>query len=134
MTDRTAENGIDTADQQLKAGDTDLQARAVRKVLLRLIPIAMLLYMFNYLDRVNVGFAKLSMDKDLGIGDDIYANGAAIYFVGYFLLELPSNLVLHRVGARRWIARIMITWGIVSAAMMFTRGWRSFYALRFLLG
>src|SRR5438067_6941606 len=92
------------------------------------------LYVVAYLDRINVGFAALQMRQDLGFTDTVYGLGAGIFFIGYFLFEVPSNLIMHRVGARVWMARIMITWGVISAAMMLVRGVRSFYALRFLLG
>src|SRR5205814_544603 len=92
------------------------------------------LYVLAYLDRINVGFAALQMTADLKLSDAVYGLGAGIFFVGYFLFEIPSNLILERTGASRWIARIMVTWGLVAAAMMFVTGPRSFYALRFLLG
>ena len=88
----------------------------------------------SYLDRVNVSFAKLTMNTAIGIDDATYAFGAGIFFIGYFIFEVPSNLILERVGARRWIARIMITWGLVSAATALVTGPRSFVAMRFLLG
>jgi ACS family tartrate transporter-like MFS transporter len=94
----------------------------------------MLLYLVAFLDRVNVGFAALTMNKDLGLSPYVYGWGAGIFFFGYFIFEVPSNVILERVGARRWIARIMITWGLVSGAMAFTQGPISFYLLRFLLG
>src|SRR3989449_1545477 len=92
------------------------------------------LYVIAYLDRINIGFAALQMRQDLGFTDTVYGLGAGIFFIGYFLFEVPSNLIMHRVGARVWMARIMITWGVISAAMMLVRGVTSFYALRFLLG
>ena len=93
-----------------------------------------LLYIVAYLDRVNIGFAALQMNRDLVLSPAVYGFGAGIFFIGYFLFEVPSNLIMARVGARMWIARIMITWGLISAATMFVRGPLSFYALRFLLG
>ncbi|MBP0619191.1 MFS transporter [Cupriavidus consociatus] len=105
-----------------------------RKVAWRLVPLLFLCYIVAYLDRVNVGFAKLQMQADLQLTETVYGLGAGIFFVGYFLFEVPSNLVLHRYGARRWIARIMITWGLLSAAMMLVKSPASFYVLRFLLG
>jgi MFS family permease len=105
-----------------------------RKVLWRLIPILFISYVLSYLDRINVGFAKLQMLGDLQFSETIYGFGAGIFFIGYFIFEVPSNLVLHKVGARRWIARIMITWGLLSAAMMFVKTPMQFYVLRFLLG
>jgi len=104
------------------------------KISLRLIPFMFLLYIVSYLDRVNVSFASLQMNAALGFSAEIYSFGAGIFFIAYFIFEVPSNLILHRVGARLWIARIMITWGIISSAMMFTKGPISFYMLRFLLG
>src|SRR5690349_13664866 len=103
----------------------------------RLLPFLFLLYVVAYLDRVNVSFAGLQMKRDLasrGLTDTAFGLGGGIFFLGYFLFEIPSNLILVRVGARRWIARIMVSWGIVATAMMFIRGPRSFYALRFFLG
>ncbi|HEX8096927.1 MAG TPA: MFS transporter [Pyrinomonadaceae bacterium] len=106
----------------------------MRKVTRRLIPFLFLLYIVAYLDRVNVGFAQLQMKGALGFDEVVYGFGAGVFFVGYFLFEIPSNLILERVGARVWIARIMVVWGLVAAAMMFVRGPLSFYTLRFLLG
>ncbi|AOY91420.1 MFS transporter [Cupriavidus sp. USMAA2-4] len=105
-----------------------------RKVSWRLVPFLLLCYVVAYLDRVNVGFAKLQMLNDLKFSETIYGLGAGIFFIGYFLFEVPSNVILHRVGARIWIARIMITWGAISAAMMFVTTPTMFYVLRFLLG
>jgi MFS family permease len=104
------------------------------KVDLRIIPFMFLCYILAYLDRVNVGFAKLQMMKALSLSDAVYAAGAGIFFIGYFFFEVPSNLMLKKYGARMWIARIMISWGIVSACMMFVTDELSFYALRFILG
>lgn len=105
-----------------------------RKVSWRLIPLLLVCYVIAYLDRVNVGFAKLQMLNDLGFSDLVYATGAGIFFIGYFFFEVPSNVILHKVGARVWISRIMVTWGILSACMMFVTTPTSFYVLRFLLG
>jgi len=104
------------------------------RVTWRFIPFLFACYVAAYLDRVNVGFAKLTMAVDLRFSDTVYGLGAGIFFIGYFLFEVPSNLLLHRIGARRTLARIMISWGLVSAAMMFVDSPTSFYALRFLLG
>lgn len=104
------------------------------KVTWRLIPFLFLCYVFAYLDRVNVGFAKLQMLSDLKFSETIYGLGAGIFFIGYFIFEVPSNIALHRFGARKWIARIMITWGLVSASMVFVKTPTAFYILRFLLG
>ena len=111
-----------------------LERATLAKVTRRLIPFLLLLYVVAWLDRVNVGFAALQMNRDLGFSPAVYGFGAGVFFVGYALFEIPSNLILARVGARRWIARIMITWGLVSASMMFVRSETTFYALRFLLG
>jgi ACS family tartrate transporter-like MFS transporter len=106
----------------------------VSRVSRRLIPFLLLLYVLNFLDRVNVGFAALEMNRDLGFGPAVYGFGAGIFFLGYCLFEVPSNLVLYRVGARLWIARIMVTWGLAASAMMLVRTPAGFYLLRFLLG
>src|SRR3954471_11572538 len=111
-----------------------LEARTMRKVYLRLLPFTFALYLICYLDRANIGFAALTMNRDLGLSSYIYGLGAGAFFWGYFLLEVPSNLILERVGARRWITRIMITWGIVSGSFAFVNGPVSFFILRFLLG
>jgi len=111
-----------------------LEARAYRKVDVRIVPFLFLCYILAYLDRVNLGFAKLQMMKDLAMSDAVFAGGAGIFFIGYFFFEVPSNVLLKKFGARRWIARIMISWGVISACMIFVRSERSFYAVRFLLG
>lgn len=113
---------------------SELQTRVLRKITLRIVPFIMLLYFVAFIDRVNIGFASLSMNKDLGLSPAVYGFGAGILFWGYFLFEVPSNIILHKVGARIWIARVMITWGLVSAAMAFVQGATSFYILRFQLG
>jgi len=115
------------------AGDA-LAAHTIRKVRLRLLPFIFLCYSVAYLDRVNVGFAALEMNRDLALSDAAYAFGAGLFFWGYALLEVPSNLILARVGARVWIARIMIGWGLVSSSMMFVSGPWSFAAFRLALG
>ena len=111
-----------------------LESAVYRKVTWRLLPFLMLCYVVAYLDRVNIGFAKLQMLDDLAFSETVYGLGAGMFFIGYFLFEVPSNVVLHRVGARLWIGRIMISWGLVSAAFMFVTSSTMFYALRFLLG
>ncbi|MFB7996031.1 MFS transporter [Streptomyces sp. NPDC056002] len=105
-----------------------------RKVIRRIVPFLILCYVVSYLDRVNVGFAKLQMSQDLGFSEAAYGLGAGLFFIGYFLFEVPSNLMLQKVGARTWIARIMITWGVVSALFVFVHNEATFYVLRFLLG
>ena len=112
----------------------ELERRVLRKITLRIVPFVMLLYFIAFIDRVNIGFAALTMNKDLGFSPTVFGFGAGIFFLGYFLFEVPSNLVLDKVGARIWIARVMITWGLISGAMAFVQGSTSFYALRFLLG
>lgn len=107
---------------------------AYRKATLRIIPFLFICYFFAFLDRVNVGFAKLHMLADLQFSEAVYGLGAGIFFIGYFIFEVPSNLILHRVGARVWLTRIMVTWGIISAAMAFVTTPTMFYVLRFLLG
>src|SRR3954462_8018504 len=110
------------------------QWRGFNKGALGLIPFLLLLYIISFLDRVNVGFAKLQMAADIGLGDAAFGIGAGIFFLGYCLCEIPSNLLLQRFGAKFWIARIMVVWGIISVAMMFVQTPIQFYAMRFLLG
>jgi ACS family tartrate transporter-like MFS transporter len=112
----------------------ELEARVVRKISRRILPFVMLLYFVSFLDRVNIGFAALTMNKAIGLSPVAYGLGGGLFFIGYFLFEVPSNLILYRVGVRVWIARVMVTWGIVSACSAFVTGPHSFYALRFLLG
>ncbi|MDM0115437.1 MFS transporter [Variovorax sp. J22R133] len=111
-----------------------LEKATMRRVTLRLVPFLMLCYFFALLDRVNVGFAALQMNQDLGLSAAVFGLGSSLFFVAYFLVEVPSNLALEKFGARRWIARIMITWGIISAGMAFVVGPYSFYGMRLLLG
>ena len=105
-----------------------------RKITWRLLPFLLLCYVFAYLDRINIGFAKLQMQQDIGISDAVYGLGAGIFFLGYVMFEVPSNLLLARIGARRTISRIMVLWGLTSASMLFVQGEWSFYVLRFMLG
>jgi len=111
-----------------------IETSVINKVMWRLVPFLAILYVFNLLDRGNVGIAKVAMSKDLVFSDRVYGLGAGIFFIGYFIFEVPSNLIMERVGARRWIARIMLSWGAISSCMMFVHTPFSFYALRFLLG
>jgi D-galactonate transporter len=111
-----------------------LEARTMAKVTARLVPFLIVCFFVAYLDRVNVSFAALTMNKDLGLSASAFGFGAGIFFLAYFLFEVPSNLLLERVGARKWIARIMFTWGLLSGAMAFVVGERSFYVVRVLLG
>jgi len=110
------------------------QTKILRKNAMRLLPILTLAYMINYLDRTNISFAALTMNRDIGLTATQYGRGAGIFFLGYCLFEVPSNLALYRFGARLWIARIMITWGLLSIAMVLVGGAWSFYIMRFLLG
>lgn len=123
-----------TSFNELPAEQSELNTAVVRTLTWRLVPFLFLLYIVAYLDRINLGFAALQMQRQLGFTDLMYGLGAGIFFAGYFLFQVPSNLVLMRVGARRWIAVLMVTWGIISASMCMVTGTRSFYALRFLLG
>ena len=106
----------------------------MRRIAWRILPFVVLLYFVSFLDRVNVGFAALSMNKAIGLTSATFGFGSGLFFIGYFLFEVPSNLILYKVGARLWIARVMVTWGILSAASAFAAGAHSFYLLRFLLG
>lgn len=125
--------------QDIPAGLTTEQSSVLfSKITWRLIPLLFLCYIIAYIDRINVGFAKLQLREVLGVDEKIFSSvfglGAGLFFIGYFLFEVPSNLVLQRVGARIWIARIMIVWGIVATAMMFINSTTTFYIMRFLLG
>jgi ACS family tartrate transporter-like MFS transporter len=113
---------------------SELERATMARVTWRLLPFLLLLYIISWLDRVNVGFAKLQMNADLGMSETAYGFGAGIFFIAYALCEVPSNLLLVKYGARVWIARIMITWGLISAGMMFVQGETSFYLMRVLLG
>jgi MFS transporter, ACS family, tartrate transporter len=108
-----------------------LEQRTIRKVSWRLLPLIIVIYFVAYIDRTNVGFAALTMNKDLGLSAYVFGWGAGIFFLGYFLFEVPSNIILEKVGARVWIARIMITRSIVSGAMAFVQGPVSFVVMRF---
>jgi sugar phosphate permease len=133
----------------LTASRLDFESVTFARVAWRLVPLLFLGYIVAFLDRVNVGFAQLQMARDLAFSDAVYGFGAGIFFIGYFLFEVPSNLILSKVGARIWIARIMITWGLISSSFMFigaipwgpvsaafgcTDEQFTFYVLRFLLG
>src|SRR3954466_12967153 len=109
-----------------------IERRTIAKVSWRLLPLVALAYCIAYIDRSNISFAALTMNKDLGFTAYVYGLGAGIFFLGYLLFEIPSNLVLERVGARLWIARIMLTWGIASACTALITGPVSFYCVRFL--
>ena len=113
---------------------SELETSTIRAISWRLIPFLVLAYFLSYLDRVNLGFAALTMNKELNFSPTVFSWGAGIFFIGYFLFEVPSNLALEKFGASRWIARIMMTWGIISALMAVVSGVWSFYGVRFLLG
>jgi ACS family tartrate transporter-like MFS transporter len=113
---------------------SELQVRTMRKVAARLIPVLLALYVIAYLDRVNVTFAQDKLESDLGFSGAVYGFGAGVFFIGYFFFEVPSNLALHKFGARKWMARIMATWGVISACMAFVNSAETFYLVRFLLG
>ncbi|MBY4867670.1 MFS transporter [Burkholderia anthina] len=115
-------------------GESVNEGLVYRKVTWRLIPLLFMCYVVAYLDRVNVGFAKLQMLRDLQFSETVYGLGAGIFFIGYFLFEVPSNIILHKVGARVWIARVMVTWALISAATMFVTTPTMFYVVRFALG
>ncbi|KAF3999818.1 MFS transporter [Glaciimonas immobilis] len=115
-------------------GNTRTDSQTYAQVMWRLIPFLFLCYVCSYMDRVNVGFAKLQMMSDLNLSEAVYGLGAGMFFVGYLLFEIPSNLIMQKVGARLWIARIMVTWGVISGAMMFVTTPTSFYIMRFILG
>ena len=114
--------------------DMDIEKRTLRKITWRIVPFIMILYLIAYIDRVNIGFAAITMKEDLGFTSSILGFGAGIFFLGYFLFEVPSNIILHKVGARIWIARVMVTWGIIAGGMAFIESSTSFYVMRFLLG
>ena len=116
------------------AGLGELGERTLRKVRRRVMPLIVLLYFVAYLDRNNVGFAKLTMSEDIGLTAAAYGLGAGIFFLGYALLEVPSNAGMYRFGARKWLARILITWGIFASAMALVNGESTYYIIRFLLG
>src|SRR5215469_16290869 len=122
------------SEPQQAAVSAEFEKSVYRKVTWRLIPFLFLCYIFAYIDRVNVGFAKLQMQQDLGISDAVYGAGAGIFFIGYFFFEVPCNIALQKIGAKYWLGPIMIVWGIVSACTMLVKTGGEFYLVRFLLG
>jgi sugar phosphate permease len=129
------EAGVNQITTPIRLGsDISAEDAVFRKIALRLVPFLFLCYLAAYLDRVNVGFAKLQMQKELGFSETVYGFGAGIFFLGYVLFEVPSNIILHKVGARLWLARVMLTWAIISAATAFVSTPTAFYTMRFLLG
>jgi D-galactonate transporter len=123
-----------TAESHYFTDALSLPSSTLRKVAWRIVPFLCMLYVLNILDRANIGFARLAMQNDLGLSQASFDLGYGMFYLGYLLFEVPSNLLMRRFGARRWIARIMITWGLISAAMMFATDVKTFYALRILLG
>lgn len=116
------------------SGGDPLLAIAVAKVKRHVLPLFVIMFIVNYIDRVNIGFVRTHLEHDLGIGAAAYGFGAGLFFIGYALFEVPSNMLLQRVGARIWLTRIMFTWGLVATAMAFVQNETQFYVLRFLLG
>lgn len=117
-----------------KSDNEKIVNSAVKKSIIRLLPFLALMYVMAYLDRANIGFAKEAFQVDTGLSNAAYAFGAGVFFIGYALFEVPSNIFLYKVGARLWLSRIMVTWGLISAAMMFAHDEKTFIILRFLLG
>ena len=111
-----------------------VEISTIRKLQLRILPFVFVLYVVSFLDRINIGFAALTMNRDLGIGAQQFGLLAGIFFIGYFLFEIPSNLLLHKFGARIWLTRIIITWGLLAALTGFVHNIAQLYILRFLLG
>src|SRR5215813_10207985 len=123
------------ADGAYADSGADLRADAIlSRAAWRLIPFMCLMYVASFLDRVNISFAALTMNKDMGFSPTVFGWGGGIFFLGYFLFEIPSNLMLEKIGARIWMCRIMVSWGLISMATAFVQGPTSFYILRFLLG
>jgi sugar phosphate permease len=129
----TCVSQITTPPREL-ASDVSAEDLIFRKIALRLVPFLFLCYLAAYLDRVNVGFAKLQMQKELAFSETVYGFGAGIFFLGYVLFEVPSNIILHKVGARLWLARVMVTWAIISAATAFVSTPTTFYVIASCLG
>lgn len=134
METRTGRTSLERPFDAASGHDADLERETLRRVSARLLPLLFLMFIAAYLDRTNVSLAALQMNRDLGLSAAVYGFGSGVFFIGYALFEVPSNLILARVGARRWMARIALTWGLLACTMMFVRGPRSFYTVRFLLG
>ncbi|SAL82440.1 major facilitator transporter [Caballeronia terrestris] len=132
--DQPSDKSSDTRTLAAQAAEYAASERALAKVFRRILPFIFICYVISYLDRTNVGFAALTMNRDLGLTSEQFGLGAGLFFIGYFLFEIPSNLIMQKVGARMWIARIMLTWGLLSMATAFVVGPKSFAAARFLLG
>src|SRR6478672_10527538 len=112
----------------------ELEQRVLRKITLRIVPFVMLLYFIAFIDRVNVGFAALTMNKDLSLSPSVFGFGAGIFFLGYLIFQVPANLILERFGARRWVFLMLAVWGVVSASNAIISGPLSYYAMRLVLG
>jgi MFS family permease len=134
MTDKRQGEQTNASTTPVPVPDASCLKDALHKAAWRLLPFLLLLYILAFLDRVNVGYAKQALMRDVGLSETVYAFGASIFFIGYALFEVPSNLIMHRVGARAWMCRIMVTWGLLSAGMIFAKTAPVFYILRFLLG
>jgi len=135
LPERRPSDELATAGQQpIHGRGREFEHDVLRRVTRRLVPFLCLIYFANFLDRVNVGFAALAMNQQLGLTATMFGFGTGVFFFGYVLFEIPSNLALRRFGARRWLARIMITWGLISGATAFAWNDWSFYTIRFLLG
>src|SRR5580765_4400497 len=119
---------------RMRSNPSALEVRTMKQVTLRIVPFLMVCYFISFVDRVNLGFAALQMVKDLRLSPTVFGFGGGIFFLSYFLFEVPSNLFLEKFGARRWIARIMITWGVLAGGMALVKGPQSLYLMRFLLG
>src|SRR5438874_13763738 len=133
---QTAQDGLHATEAPvlMTTSESLSDAALISKIRWRLLPLMFAAYIIAYIDRVNIGFAALQMNPHLGFSATVYGLGAGVFFIGYFIFEVPSNLIMERVGARLWMTRIMMTWGVICSAMMFVRGPQSFYGLRFLLG
>lgn len=114
--------------------NNDIEHITLRKITWRIVPFVMFAYFIAFFDRINIGFAALTMNQDLGFSSSVFGLGAGLFFVGYFITDVPSNVILQKVGPRIWLARIMISWGVIAACMMFVKSASGFYLLRFLLG
>lgn len=125
---------MNTSSLKANAGADPVLLSAIAKVKRHILPLFVIMFIVNYIDRVNIGFVRAHMEHDLGIGAAAYGFGAGLFFIGYALFEVPSNILLQRIGARIWLTRIMLTWGLVAAAMAFIQNETHFYILRFLLG
>ncbi len=126
--------GSETAGTMVSSGGNSIEKRTIRKLQIRLLPFLFLLYVVAFLDRINIGFAALTMNKELAITSEQFGLLVGIFFFGYFLFEVPSNLLLHKIGARIWITRILITWGILATLTGFVHTVHQLYVVRFLLG